>query len=204
MASDHALFDFAWWTDHAWTTTLAGENVGLPVALPPTTETERAVTRRLAEMRSVVPLVGLENSALHFVLGDPLDDAWALARALGRGGGYLLLDLHNLLVMAENLDFDPHAWIARVDLAQVIEIHIAGGTRSDPEWLPSGRTVRLDGHDAAVPESVWSMLARVLPRCSSLRAVTLERMEGTVCSEADARQLADELHRARSYVAEAR
>jgi len=75
----------------------------------------------------------------------------------------------------------------------LIGIHVAGGALSDPRWLPSGRVFRLDGHDHAVPDEVWQLLVEVLPRCTSLRGVTLERMEGTVTTDADVVGLREEL-----------
>jgi hypothetical protein len=102
--------------------------------------------------------------------------------------------------MSLNLKFDADAYLAALDLSAVIEIHVSGGSDSDPRWLPSGARVRLDGHDAAVPEAVWALLARVVPRCAHLRGVTLERMEGTVdASELPA--LRAELRRIRALVA---
>ena len=68
-------------------------------------------------------------------------------------------------------------------LDQVVELHISGGSMSDPAWLPAKRQLRLDSHDTAVPEPVWKLLDQVLPRCENLRGVTLERMEGTVRPE---------------------
>ncbi len=62
---------------------------------------------------------------------------------------------------------------------------------SDPGWLPSGRVLRMDGHDAAVPEQAWVLLGEVLPRCTNLRGVTLERMEGTVGPDDVAHLLAE-------------
>ena len=81
-------------------------------------------------------------------------------------------------------------------LDKVIEIHLAGGERSDPDWLDSGRTLHLDSHDHAVPEEVWTLFEDVLPRCPNLRGATLERMEGTV-DDSDVPLLREELRRVR-------
>ncbi|HEX9105235.1 MAG TPA: DUF692 family protein, partial [Polyangia bacterium] len=101
--------------------------------------------------------------------------------------------------MATNFGFDPAEYLRRLDLSKVIEIHVSGGSESDPRWLPSGRVLRLDAHDGAVPELVWRMLEAVAPRCPNLRGVTLERMEGTV-EDADVPLLAAELARLRAIV----
>ena len=59
--------------------------------------------------------------------------------------------------------------------------------------------MRLDSHDCAVPEEVWSLLDTTVPRCENLRGVTLERMEGTVEPD-DVAVLAAELRRVREVI----
>lgn len=202
LAADQRLFNYRWYTDHLGASALAGLAMTLPIGLPMTPASVAVVRARLADMRSVVPTVGLENSAIYFVLGDPLAEP-AFINAILAGEHHLLLDLHNLHTMAENFGFDPHAYLARLDLTRVLEVHLAGGRPSDPAWLPSQRSLRLDSHDASVPEPVWRLLERVLPRCPQLRAVVLERMEGTV-DVGDEILLRDELRRARRLVQRSR
>ena len=139
-----------------------------------------------------------KRQVAYFLLGDALDEPAFITAAIG-DFGHVLLDLHNLHTMALNHRFDPLAYLARLDLARVIEIHVSGGAESDPAWLPGGRTMRLDSHDHAVPEEVWALLEYVVPRCPNLRGVTLERMEGTVRPE-DVPVLRAEITRARAIV----
>jgi hypothetical protein len=147
-------------------------------------------------MQRVVPDVGVENTAAHFLLGDALDEPGFLDAITREPRTHLLLDLHNVWAMAHNLEFDPYAYLARFPLHRVIEIHIAGGAWSDPRWLATGKSLRLDGHDDAVPDEVFALLDHVLPDCTSLRGITLERMEGSV-TEADIPLLRDEIARIR-------
>jgi uncharacterized protein (UPF0276 family) len=200
IALDHAVFDFRWYTDHGGVTAPAGQALGLPLATPMTDEAARAVRRHLEALRAVVPKVGIENSALYYLLGRPEEEPAFLRACVKRPGMHLLLDLHNVVTMAENLGFDAEEHLLRMPLDRVLAIHLAGGLRSDPAWLPAGRTLRLDGHDADVPESVWRLFEIALPRCPRLRGVTLERMEGTV-SDADVPALDGELARIRRLVA---
>lgn len=198
MRADQERLRYAWWTDHLGATTLAGEALTHPMPVMMDAATARVIAAKLERMASVVPDVGVENTVVHFVLGDPLDEPAFLGRVLAAERRWLLLDLHNVVTMAENLDFDPRAFIARCDLSRVLEIHVSGGSESDPRWLPSGRVLRLDGHDGPVPELVWTLLDEVLPRCPHLRGVTLERMEGTVRSDAAAREVVAEMTRLRT------
>ena len=196
---DHAAFGFRWYTDHLGASAVDGLAMTLPLPLPMTAEAARVVRRRLTQMQRVVGDVGVENNVAYFVVGDALDEPRFLMDCVRARGCHLLLDLHNVYTMAQNHGFDPADYLRRLDLAKVIEIHISGGSESDPRWLPSGRVLRLDGHDGAVPELVWRMLEAVAPRCPNLRGVTLERMEGTV-EDADVPQLAAEMQRLRATV----
>src|SRR6185436_7021490 len=149
----------------------------LPVPLPMTPSFAAAVRRRLRAMQRVVRDVGVENNVAYFLLGEALDEPGFLARCCSGARMHLLLDLHNVFTMAENFGFEPMAYVERLPLERVIEVHLSGGSYSDPAWLPSGATRRLDSHDDAVPEAVWRLAEAVLPRCKRLRGVTLERME---------------------------
>ncbi|MBX7195578.1 MAG: DUF692 domain-containing protein [Sandaracinaceae bacterium] len=205
VARDHETFAFAWWTDHLGATMLPSQKgpryVALPVPMGASARTRAALEATLDRMQGVVPDVGVENTAFHFAWDAPEHEPWMLRDALAGGARrHLLLDLHNLVLNAETLGYDARQWLATIDLSKVIEIHVAGGSWSDPRWLPSGRSMRLDGHDHDVPEAVWALLAEALPRCTSLRGVTLERMEGTVSTPEDVARLGGELDRLRALV----
>lgn len=199
LAEDQRRFGFRWLSDHLAVTHLAGEAVTLPLPLPPTPAAAALVRRRLAELQAFCPDVAVENAAHYFTYGDPCDETALIAGVLTLPGSHLLLDLYNVVMMGENLGFDPRAYLARLDLARVIEIHVAGGGPSEPGWLPSGRSYLLDSHEAAVPESVWALLEELAPRCPGLRGITLERMEGTVGPD-DVAPIAEELARLRGLV----
>jgi hypothetical protein len=201
IRGDHESFDFLWYTDHLGATALDGLALTLPLPVPMTPASAALIRRHLRSLQRVVPLVGVETTASYFLFGPALEEPLFLNRILDAPGLCLLLDLHNLFTMASNFGFDPEAYLVRLDLSRVVEIHVSGGSFSDPGWLPSGRRLRLDSHDAAVPEEVWTLLDRVAPRCPGLQALTLERLEGTV-DPAGVPALAEELRRLRR-VAEA-
>lgn len=179
LRDDHAAFRFAWLTQHLGWTEFDGLQATLPLPLPFTEEAIRTVADRMRLLQSVVPIVGLENTADYFVLGDPAvwpDFVNALCRAAGCA---LLLDLHNLNTQCINLKTDPAETLDRLDLDAVLQIHLSGGSESEAAWLPSRRVFRLDSHDGPVPEPVWSLFERALPRCRRLRGVVVERLNGT-------------------------
>jgi hypothetical protein len=194
IRSSHQAFDFRWYTDHLGLTVLDGQELLLPLGLPYSDDSARVVAQSLAAIQTIVPHVGVENSVFYFHLGEPLAEPAWLANCLAAPRTHLLLDLHNVYTTALNVGYDPWEYIDRLPLEQVIEIHMSGGSWSDPRWLKSQNIVRLDSHDEAIPDEVWTLLEGVLPRCPALRGVTLERMEGTV-SEPDVALLTEELQR---------
>lgn len=196
LAEDQKRLQFAWYTDHLGVSAPVGQAAMLPLPVWQTPAAATLLLRRLRKLQQIVPQVGVENSVFYFALGSPLDEPAFLSRVLRGAGLHLLLDLHNVFTMAQNFGFAPAEYLRRLDLTKVIEIHISGGTHSDASWLPSGRSLRLDSHDGAVPEPVWQLLDEVLPRCPQLRGLTLERMEGTV-GPAEVPLLSAELTRAR-------
>jgi len=203
IEDDARVFGFEWYTDHLGATVLDGRELLLPLPLAMTAAMAGVVRASLVELQTVVPLAGVENSVFYFHLGDPLDEPAFLGRILDGPGLVLLLDLHNVHTSAVNAGFEAWEYVRRLPLEKVIEIHLAGGTQSDPAWLHSGKVLRLDSHDHAVPQEVWGLFERVLPLCPGLRGVTLERMEGTV-GEADVEPIRAELRRARRILELAR
>jgi uncharacterized protein (UPF0276 family) len=199
LSEDHRTFRFQWYTDHLGATSLADLAMTLPIAIPTTPYAAGKVRSALTGLQSVVADVGVENSVFYFALGDPLGEPRFLSSILSAPGMYLLLDLHNVYTNAQNLGFDPQAYLARLDLSKVIEIHLSGGSASDAGWLSSGEVMRLDAHDSAIPEEVWKLFETTLPRCPRLRGVTIERMEGTV-SARDVPLLREEIRRARQVI----
>ncbi|MFO1054228.1 MAG: DUF692 family protein [Planctomycetota bacterium] len=199
IRADLEVLRYRWYTDHIGVSMLAGRSLMLPMPLPPLPMTAELVRTRLGALQESIADVGFENTVHYFLLGAWLDEPAWIANALPAHGGWLLLDLHNAWTTGLNLGIDPQDWLSRIDLSRVIEIHVSGGSFSDPRWLPDGTTLRLDSHDHEVPGEVWKLLDEFLPRCPNLRGVTLERMEGSV-TEDDVAPLQAELLRLREVV----
>lgn len=109
LREDQRTFRYRWYTDHLGASALDGEAATLPVPLPMTEGYAAAVRRRLKAMQTVVPDVGVENNVACFVLGDPLEEPGFLDRCTRGPRMHVLLDVHNLFTMAENLGFDAAA-----------------------------------------------------------------------------------------------
>jgi uncharacterized protein (UPF0276 family) len=140
--------------------------VGLPVPL------DRATLNQLVpKVAGVVSRLGLpvllENSAIYVeVPGAEMSEAAFLNRLCDETGAHVLLDLHNLMVNEVNLGWHAEDYLAELDLARIVEIHVAGG-----EMLGNWYT---DAHSGACPERVWELLDSVVPAAPMLQLITFE------------------------------
>lgn len=197
IADDHEAFAFEWMSEHLGIIQADGLQSVLPLPLPFTRRAVETVAARLRRLKDVVPEIAFENSANAFLFGAPMDEPAFLDAICEATPCSLVLDLHNVYTQAVNMGFDPFAYVDSLELSRVVQIHVSGGNSTDPEWLDSGRIMRLDSHDGPVPETVWSLLEHVLPRCNNLRGIVVERLNGTF-GPADVPSLVEEVRRARS------
>ncbi len=196
LRDDQAQFRFEWMTEHLGWITAGGLQTVLPMPLPMTEEAVGVVAGRLRMLASVTPVVAFENSATPFVLGDAAREPDFFNSICRAADCAMLLDLHNVHAQCRNFGVDPFDYVGRIELERVVQIHLSGGSESDPEWLPSKRVFRLDSHDGPIPDAVWSLYERVRPGCRNLRGVVVERLNGTFGAE-DVPALREELRRAR-------
>jgi uncharacterized protein (UPF0276 family) len=115
-----------------------------------------------------VPLA-LENPAAFARRGD-LHVLDFMGRLHARTGLPLLLDLGHLLSYQLAAGIPPDAGLDGFPLEKVIEIHLAGGVIT----RRGSRGFYVDDHTQPVREELFTLLEAVLPRCTSLRAVTFE------------------------------
>jgi uncharacterized protein (UPF0276 family) len=196
IARDQERFGFLWYTEHLGWVQAEGREAVLPLPLPPTDEAVQTVAARLNCLRPIIPAVGFENQVSYFALGDVRQEPAFWNRIAAAGDLWLLLDLHNCWTQCVNFGVPLEEYLAGIDLTRVLEVHLSGGSDSEPGWLPSGRVLRIDSHDGPVPEPVWRAFAEVRPRCPNLRGVVVERMNGTV-TPGDVPALRDEVRLAR-------
>jgi uncharacterized protein (UPF0276 family) len=123
---------------------------------------------REASARLELPFA-LENITHYFVPGSaPLDEAAFIADVVEESGSGLLLDVNNAYVNAQNYGFDARAFLERLPLGRVVEIHVAGHEHVAEDAL------LIDTHGAPVIDPVLDLLAWAVARTGPV-PVLLER-----------------------------
>jgi uncharacterized protein (UPF0276 family) len=139
----------------------------LPVPISSAAARHIALRAREAQDRLEVPLA-LENITHYIIPGRAFEEADFLADVLDRSGAGLLLDVNNVFVNGQNYGFDPVAFLERVPLGRVVEIHVAGHT-----YVPEDDLL-IDTHGAPVIDPVLELLAWTVARTGPV-PVLLER-----------------------------
>ncbi len=109
--------------------------------------------------------IAIENPSLYLDLpGHDLCETDFLRDLVRRTGCDLLVDVNNVHVSANNLGFDPYAYLDALPPTAIAEIHLAGHSE-DPKL---GRKLLIDSHDAPIIEPVWELyrylIGRIGPR----------------------------------------
>jgi len=169
-------FHFDHITEHFGFFTGQNFHHGAPLPVPYTAATLRIGQDRLGRIQEACQRpVGLENLAFSYSLAEVEQQGEFLDKLLEPVNGFLILDLHNLYCQLHNFSVSDDDLLTRYPLHRVREIHISGGSWEASGQAP-GRQVRRDTHDDAVPDAVFDLLARTMPRCPQLKYVVLEQL----------------------------
>ncbi|MGP1254728.1 MAG: MNIO family bufferin maturase [Kiloniellales bacterium] len=130
--------------------------------LPYTEEALSVLCRNIDQAQEVFGrriLIENPSSYLQFD-ASRMGEAEFLAETVKRSGCGLLLDVNNIVVSAENHDFDPFAYLEALPADAVGEIHVAGHAEVELE----GHRLLIDDHGSRVPAAVWELLEAALAR----------------------------------------
>lgn len=157
-----------WLSDHVSWTGVGGINSHDLLPLPYTVEALDVLVRNVLDAQDALGrALVLENPSTYLSFASNTMDEPGFLRALcERTGCFLLLDVNNIVVSATNHGLDTDAWIERLPLDRVRQIHLAGHSR--------GVDMLVDTHDAPVPDTVWDLYRRFIPRLGEV-AVMIER-----------------------------
>ena len=132
---------------------LRGRHFNDLLPMPFTHEALALLSARVDRVQSVLkrPIL-IENVSAYVAYGNgDMSETAFLAELARRTGCGLLLDLNNLYVNAVNFDLDPFAGWTELAPETIVEIHLAGHTRTDVGLI--------DTHGARVCDDVWALYA---------------------------------------------
>lgn len=146
-----------WISDHlCWTRTSAHNSHDL-LPLPYTAEALEAVCANIDHAQNVLGRTMLfENPSSYLTFPEDEMTEWEfLSQMARRTGCYLLLDVNNIYVSAQNHGFSVDDYLAGIPADRVRQIHLAGHT---PGQAPDN--ILIDTHDREVCDDVWQLYAR--------------------------------------------
>ena len=177
-----------WISDHLCWTGVSGLNTHDLLPMPYTDESLRHVVERVRIISDFLerPLV-LENPSTYLEFSASTWTEWDFLAELARQSDCgLLLDVNNVFVSSFNHGFDPRAYIDRIPVDRVVQIHLAGHTHKG--------THILDTHSDHVVNEVWRLYRRVFERAAGI-ATLLEWDEAIPAFEV----VHDEVLKARTF-----
>jgi uncharacterized protein (UPF0276 family) len=165
-----------WVSDHIAWTGVSGRHGHDLYPVPFTEECLRHIARRVCQVQDYLeaPLV-LENPSTYLEFaGATLSEPEFIAALLEETGAGLLLDVNNVYVNASNHGFDPYAYLRRLPLDRVVQLHLAGHGVASARGA-GGREVQqlIDTHAAPVAPAVWALFEEAV-RLGARAPVLLE------------------------------
>jgi len=127
-----------------------------------------SVTRAIADLQGALSIpIAVETGVNYLrVRKDELPDGEFVRQVVESANCGLLLDLHNVFTNAINGRQSIDAFLERIPLDRVWEIHLAGGMEVDGFWL--------DAHSGAIPDALYAITEQIVPRLPSLGAIIFE------------------------------
>lgn len=146
-----------WMSDHlCWTRTSAHNSHDL-LPLPYTAEALEVVCANIDHAQTTLGRAVLfENPSSYLTFPDDEMAEWEFLNEMARRTGcYLLLDVNNIYVSAQNHGFSADDFLAGIPADRVRQIHLAGHT---PGRAPDN--ILIDTHDRPVCDEVWAIYAK--------------------------------------------
>lgn len=148
----------AWVSDHLCWTTVDHVNSHDLLPLP---YNDAAIQHIVNRIQAVQEYIGreilIENLSSYVTYHSSEVSEWEFVNEIARRSGcFLLVDINNIFVSANNHHFDPRHYIDGIDSDRVMQFHLAGHSYH-------GEMI-IDTHDHPVCESVWDLYQYALKR----------------------------------------
>jgi uncharacterized protein (UPF0276 family) len=138
--------------------------------MPFTHAAARHLGERIREAQDTLGLaMAVENISYYGEIGArEMSEVEFLAEVLEQADCKLLLDVNNVYVNSLNFGFEPLAWLERIDMDRVVQLHVAGHEYRTSDQLT------IDSHGAPVETPVGQLLQWTIAKTGPL-PVVLER-----------------------------
>jgi uncharacterized protein (UPF0276 family) len=167
--------DPLWVSDHlCWTRTSAHNSHDL-LPMPLTEEALQTVCANIDRAQDHLGRAMLfENPSSYVTFPEDEMSEWEFLSAMTeRTGCYLLLDVNNIYVSAQNHGFSAQDYLAGLPLDRVRQIHLAGHTDGE---------IIVDTHDHPVCDAVWDLYgkARAMLKDAGVGVATMIERDGNI------------------------
>jgi len=164
---------------------------GAPMSVPYIPEMVTIGINNLLQIKQIANVpVGIENLGFAFSKQDVLDQGKFITELLAAVDGYLLLDIHNIYCNMLNFDMSFDEICETLPLHRVNEIHISGGSYRSISY--QDKDIYCDSHDANIPDDVFALLEKHLPRFPHVEVCIFERIGHTISNQYDTEQFRDD------------
>lgn len=178
-----------WFSDHICFTGSNGIKIGHLAPVPYTDEALSVFVRNIEKVkkRIAVPLI-LENITYNITFpSSQMTEPEFISNLLEETDCGLLLDATNLYINSQNNGYDWRAFLDRLPLDRVVQLHFVGSHKHD------GRLI--DAHSDRTEDEIWTVFEEICVRCD-VKGAVLERDE----KFPDFGELLDELETARHLI----
>jgi uncharacterized protein len=138
--------------------------------LPPrqTIEGIETVTTSIRDLQRALDAPVAVETGVNYLRprNDELPDGEFVRRVAEASNCGLLLDLHNVFTNALNGRQPLDEFMRDLPVERIWEVHLAGGMELDGFWL--------DAHSGAIPDALYAIAERVIPRLPNLAAIIFE------------------------------
>lgn len=160
--------DIAWHSEHLGYTMVDGEFIGTMLTLPRNESVLDMLVGRIKEIQLRYQMPFLIENVASLIPPDKgtMDEAKFLNRITEETGCGLLLDVYNLQCDEHNFGLNIEAFLEKLNLDKVVEIHITGGVKH--------KGYLLDVHSREIADSTLKLLKETLHHTPNLKTVNYE------------------------------
>ena len=162
-----SLCNAAWVSEHIAFTQSDEVDLGHLNPVPLTRESLRVFVDHALEVKERCgrPLI-LENITSYLRVPEEIPETDFLNELCDMAGVGLLMDVTNLFINSKNHQFDPVAWLRRIDPAFIRQMHIVGYSQSQGQYH--------DRHCELIQDDLLDLASFVVSYCD-LESIILER-----------------------------